>query len=136
MGIAESDPSLDVEGWDTACKIIILANALMDSTISLSDMEIEGITGLDPELVQETQHNGQSIKLLGVAEKKGDAVRAFVKPTILDNIHPLYTVNGTEKGITFTTDTMGKITVTGGRAGPVGTSAALLKDLINIYRKN
>ncbi len=136
MGISEPDPRLDVEGWDTACKIIILANELMDSTVSLSEMEIEGITGLDPKLVQETKQNGQSIKLLGVVEKKGDSVRAFVKPTTVDNTHPLYTVNGTEKGITFTTDTMGEITVTGGRAGPVGTSTALLKDLINIYRKN
>ena len=135
-GLAETDPGLDVEGWDTANKTLILANTLMDADLSLTDMEVEGITGLDPVYVRETHQKGKSIKLLGTAEKKGNSVSAFVRPVIVDKEHPLYAVNGTEKGITFSTDTMGKITVTGGRAGPVGTSAALLKDLINIYRKN
>ena len=135
-GMTETDPSLDVEGWDTANKTLILANTLMGADLSLKDMEVEGITGLDPVFVRETCQKGNAIKLLGIAEKKGRSISAYVKPVIVDKDHPLFAVNGTEKGITFTTDTMGKITVTGGRAGPVGTSAALLKDLINIYRKN
>ncbi|MCH8286878.1 homoserine dehydrogenase [candidate division KSB1 bacterium] len=134
-GMAETDPSLDVEGWDTANKTIILANSLMDCDLKLDDLSIEGITGLDPAYVKKTKDEGKEIKLLGVAENGKDGVKAYVKPVVVDSSHPLYGVNGTNKGINFTTDTMGEITVTGGRAGPVGTSAAMLKDLINIYRE-
>lgn len=134
MGMAETDPRLDLEGWDTANKTIILANLIFDSNLKLDDLEIEGITGLEPAYVKKTKENGKEIKLLGIAERKGEKVSAHVKPVEIDETHPLFGVNGTSKGITFTTDTMGVITVTGGRAGPVGTSAAMLKDLINIYR--
>jgi homoserine dehydrogenase len=58
-----------------------------------------------------------------------------VRPSLLDPTHPLFHVSGTEKGITFFTDTMGSVTLTGGRSNPRGAAAALLKDLINIYRE-
>lgn len=135
IGMAETDPSLDVEGWDTANKTVILANSLMDCNLKLSDVSVKGITDLDPAYVKKTKESGKEIKLLGVAEKINDGVRAYVRPTVIDGSHPLFGVNGTDKGITYTTDTMGNITVTGGRAGPVGTAAAMLKDLINIYRE-
>jgi homoserine dehydrogenase len=57
-----------------------------------------------------------------------------VRPSIIESSHPLVHVNGTEKGITFLTDSMGSVTVTGGRSSPRGAAAALLKDIINIYR--
>jgi homoserine dehydrogenase len=57
-----------------------------------------------------------------------------VRPSLIDATHPLAHVNGTEKGITFLTDSMGTVTVTGGRSSPRGAAAALLKDIINIYR--
>jgi homoserine dehydrogenase len=57
-----------------------------------------------------------------------------VRPSLIDATHPLVHVNGTEKGITFLTDSMGTVTVTGGRSSPRGAAAALLKDIINIYR--
>ncbi|KPK89446.1 homoserine dehydrogenase, partial [bacterium SM23_31] len=135
MGMAETDPTLDVEGWDTANKTVILANSLMDCNLKLSDVTVKGITNLDPAYVKKTKENGKEIKLLGVAEKINGNVRAYVRSTMIDSTHPLFGVNGTDKGITYTTDTMGIITVTGGRAGPVGTAAAMLKDLINIYRE-
>ena len=135
IGMAESDPSLDVKGWDTANKMLILANTLMDCDLKLSDLSVTGIAALDPAYVKEIKDSGKETKLLGVVEKVHGTVKAYVRPTVIEKSHPLFGVNGTEKGITFTTDTMGKITVTGGRAGPVGTAAAMLKDVINIYRK-
>jgi len=134
LGLAETDPRLDVEGWDTANKIIILANTLMGCRLRLSDLKITGITRLDPNYVKSVKESGKAIKLLGVAEGIGDTVNAYVQPTVIDTAHPLFFATGTVKGVTFVTDTFGTITVIGGRPGPAGTAAAMLKDLINIYR--
>ena len=78
-----------------------------------------------------------AVKLLAGAapRKKGGGWSLEVRPSVLDASHPLFHVNGTEKGITFFTDTMGSVTLTGGRSNPRGAAAALLKDLINIYRE-
>jgi len=135
MGLAETDPRLDVEGWDTANKIIILANTVMDCDLRLSDVPVSGITQLDPAYVQFVKENGKAIKLLGIAERKGKTVAASVQPVEVDNTHSLFGVYGASKGIVFTTDTLGTITVLGGKPGPAGTAASMLKDLINIYRE-
>lgn len=135
-GIAEPDPSADVEGWDTASKLLLIANSCLGTSFSLDDIDVEGITGLSEEDVQNRQREGKSVKLIGKIEKKenshGWSLR--VGPEVIGAGHPLYSVSGTEKGMTVLTDTMGSVTVTGGRSNPRGAAAALLKDLINIYR--
>ncbi len=99
-------------------------------------MRISGISGLPEGYVGEARKEGKSVKLLATAapKKTGRGWSLEVRPSLLDPSHPLFHVNGTEKGITFFTDTMGSVTVTGGRSNPRGAAAALLKDLINIYR--
>ncbi|MFC1554239.1 homoserine dehydrogenase [candidate division KSB1 bacterium] len=136
LGVAETDPSLDVEGWDTANKTVILANSFFECELRLSDVKVEGITGLDPSFVKDAKDNGSEVKLLGVAEVIDDEIKAYVKPVSVEPDHPLFGINGTSKGIAFTSDTLGAITVTGGKAGPDGTAASMLKDFINIYRKD
>jgi homoserine dehydrogenase len=133
-GIAERDPSLDVEGWDTAAKLLLIANAVMNSGFTLQDIRVEGIAGLTPETVQNTAKEGKTLKLLGRATRKRGQFKAEVSPVALDPGHPLFGVNGTNKGITFFTDTMGTVTVTGGKSDPRGAAAALFKDIINIFR--
>jgi homoserine dehydrogenase len=135
-GIAEPDPSMDVEGWDSAAKLVLIANTCLETEFGLGDVRVSGIAGMPAELIGGARVEGKSVKLLASASpgRKGKGWTLEVRPSVLDPTHPLFHVNGTEKGITFLTDTMGSVTVTGGRSNPRGAAAALLKDLINIYR--
>jgi homoserine dehydrogenase len=135
-GIAESDPTYDVGGWDTAGKILLITNACLDAEYVLKDVHVSGIAGLDVEYVRSARREGRSVKLLATAapSRKSAKWSLDVRPSLIEATHPLAHVNGTEKGITFLTDSMGTVTVTGGRSNPRGAAAALLKDIINIYR--
>jgi len=133
-GIAEPDPSQDVEGWDTALKILLLANAVLGLDLTLADIDVRGITGITDQLRNNAKAEGKVLKLLGRIHQAGAQFKAEVKLTAIGSAHPLFGVNGTNKGITFFTDTMGEVTVTGGKSDPRGAAAALLKDIINIFQ--
>jgi len=135
-GIAETDPSLDVSGWDTASKILIISNAVLQTDFSLDDVKIQGIETIPSKLLNQGRKKDRALKLLGRLWKKAGEFQLEVVLTVIDNSHPLFGVDGTNKGITFFTDTMDSITVTGGQSDPRGTGASLLKDIINIYRKS
>ena len=131
-GIAEPDPSLDVKGWDTAFKTLLITNAVFGTAYRLEDIAVKGIDTITAKELKEALKTGHRIKLLGRYEKTDKGGVLEVRPKALDPSHPLYSVTGHEKGITFETDTMGTVTAIGGRSSPVGAAAALLKDLINI----
>ncbi|OGD28121.1 MAG: hypothetical protein A2V57_01040 [Candidatus Aminicenantes bacterium RBG_19FT_COMBO_65_30] len=135
-GIAEPNPAHDVEGWDTAGKILLITNACLDTEYVLKDVQVRGIAGLAVDFVRTARREGRSVKLLATAApgRKGGRWSLDVRPSLIDATDPLAHVDGTEKGITFLTDSMGSVTVTGGRSNPRGAAAALLKDIINIYR--
>lgn len=135
-GIAEPNPAYDVEGWDAAAKILLITNACLGSDYALRDVQVKGIAGLSVDDVQTAVREGRAVKLLATAApgRKGGKWSLEARPSIIDPTHSLFHVNGTEKGITFLTDSMGSVTVTGGRSNPRGAAAALLKDIINIYR--
>ena len=73
------------------------------------------------------------LKLVATAEIKDGQVSLSVEPKCIDKTHPLAAINFSEKGITYTTDTMGQINVFGGKSSPVGAAAALLKDVIHTH---
>jgi len=133
-GIAERNPAYDVEGWDTAVKLALLAAALFDLKLNLRDMEIAGITGITREEAAQAASQGKKIKLLGTLSLESESVKARVRPEMIASDHPLFWVDGSNKGLSFFTDTMGELTITGGKSDPRGAAAAMLKDLINIYR--
>lgn len=135
LGIAETNPTLDVEGYDTANKLLILANTLMGGSLRLSDVEREGITQLSVEQVQAAHESGKAIKLIGSALWEGGRLRAVVNPTELQAGHPLAKVDGTEKGVTFHSDLLGTLTVTGGASGRIPAAASILRDLLNLVRE-
>ncbi|MBE3133588.1 MAG: homoserine dehydrogenase, partial [Acidobacteria bacterium] len=93
----------------------------------------EGITAVTPEDIAQAGRDGVVIKLVGAAEFVGGEVRLSVAPRRLKANHPLASVNGSEKAISYMTDTMDRITVSGGKSSPVGAAAAMLEDLINAY---
>ncbi len=133
-GIAEPDPSLDIDGWDTLCKILLVANAAAGTSFELGDIPRSGIRNVAKADLDRARAEGKSLKLLGRMLRGEGGPKAEVGVAALEPSHPLYHVNGTNKGIVFFTDTMGHVTVSGGKSDPRGTAAALLKDIINIYR--
>jgi homoserine dehydrogenase len=133
MGVAEPDPSLDVEGKDTANKILLIANEVFQASLSLQDVAVEGITRVTLQDITRAKEEGKVIKLIGKVEKKDGRIQASVAPMALPGNHPLASVRGTEKAISYLTDTMDRVTVSGGRSNPLGAAAALLKDIIRIY---
>jgi homoserine dehydrogenase len=135
LGIAEPDPTLDVEGYDTANKLALITNVCMEGDLGPEDVERTGITGLGADLVRAAAAEGRVYRLVGRATRDADGrPRARVAPEALRADHPLAAVEGAEKGITYTTDTMHRVTVVGGKSDPRGAAAALLKDILNIYR--
>ncbi|KUO41302.1 MAG: homoserine dehydrogenase [Hadesarchaea archaeon DG-33-1] len=129
LGVAEKDPTLDIEGIDTACKITILANAILGMDAKLRDVRTVGIKRIGPEATRLAQEAGYMIKLVGVA-KRGSLE---VGPKLVPAGHPL-AVSGTLNAVTFELDLAREITITGFGAGPRETSSALLGDLIDIHR--
>ena len=132
LGIAESNYNLDVEGFDTAGKILILANVLMNSELTLKDIEIEGINNLKKEDILEEKCKGNKIKLIGKVYKENNEIKAYVRPEILNINHPLYFVDNKNKGVYYKTDTLGDISVIGGASGTINAAASILRDLINM----
>jgi homoserine dehydrogenase len=131
LGIAETDPTLDVEGLDTRNKILVIANRIFGENFGLEDIPVTGITGITTEDIDRALAADKIIKLVGTGERKAGRVTLRVGPKALDRDHPLAGINYSEKGISYLTDTMGRVTVTGGKSSPVGAAAALLKDLIH-----
>ncbi|MEM2890064.1 MAG: homoserine dehydrogenase [Candidatus Hadarchaeum sp.] len=129
LGLAEKDPTLDIDGIDTACKITILANAVLGLNAKLSDVKVIGIKRITPDATRLAQEAGQMIKLVGTARRN----LLEVAPKLVPVGHPL-AVGGTLNAVTFKLDLAGEISITGFGAGPKETSSSLLGDLIDIHR--
>jgi len=132
-GIAEPDPQMDVEGWDAAAKLIIIVNSMLDTSYSLDDVRVEGIADFLKFALRRARAEGKKMKLLARLKRQGESVVLRVGPELLDAANPLFSVDGTNKGITYLTDSMGALTVLGGRSDPKGAAAALLKDIIGMF---
>ncbi|HSF33908.1 MAG TPA: homoserine dehydrogenase [Candidatus Tectomicrobia bacterium] len=133
-GITETDPTLDVEGFDTANKLILLSNALLGTGYGPNAVSRCGMTHLTPRMLMDARRAGRCVKLIGRASLSHGMVRLTVAPEEVPLNHPLASVNGAEKAVTYQTDTMGWVTVMGGQSSPTGAAAALLKDIINLSR--
>ncbi|NOZ77404.1 MAG: homoserine dehydrogenase [Euryarchaeota archaeon] len=130
LGIAETDPTYDLEGIDTASKLVILANAIMGTDASYKDVKVEGIRRVTPEAVKLAAEDGYVIKLVGeVADHHME-----VSPRLVPKNHPL-NVDGVLNVAQLKADVAGEITVVGKGAGRVETQSAILSDLIGIAKK-
>jgi homoserine dehydrogenase len=131
LGIAEPDPSYDVEGWDTAVKLTILARSLVDRSVSLADVDRRGIDALDPALVDEARATGGRIRLVGRARRDAGRTRLAVAPEAVAPDDPFFLVEGATKAARFVTDDLGTLVVTGGASGRRDVAAAMLKDMLS-----
>jgi len=132
-GFAEADPTFDIEGWDSAVKGSIIAQALMGAPpVSLESIDVQGITQISIGLLQEAARSGGALRLITRVEADGDAVSVSVRPEVLPAANPLSRVHGTTNGALFLTDTLGEIFVAGGGVGPRHTAYSMLRDLIEV----
>ena len=129
IGIAESDPSKDVEGIDTAVKLVILANSVFGMDATYRDVRVQGITEITPDALKLARDAGYAIKLIGDVDIDG---RLEVAPRLVPVSDPL-NVGGTLNVATIRADLAGDITVIGKGAGPIEAASAILSDIIAIY---
>ena len=132
LGVAETDPTLDVAGWDTASKLVILANAVLGQPTRLADLRPRGITDLTPEELRIREGGGGRMALLARAEAHGAGYALSVRPEVLPPEHPFARLEVDEMAILYRTDIFGRVLLTSAGQGALGASAALLKDLIEI----
>lgn len=136
LGYAEADPTADVEGWDAAVKISLLASLLMETPLPVTNVERRGISGVTADQVKKALAAGKRIKLLGELTRDGGVLKGSVSPRELPGNHPLAGVVGATNALTLTTDNMGDVTIVGPGAGRTETGQALLTDILAIARES
>lgn len=127
MGYAETDPANDIEGYDSACKVVILANSVFGRNVTFSDVNITGITSVSSEAISLAATQNMVIRLIGEVSKD----KLEVSPRLVPKGHPL-SITGTLNAAQVMTDLAGPITISGRGAGRIETASAILSDLISI----
>jgi homoserine dehydrogenase len=130
IGIAETDPSADVEGWDAAVKVAALSTVLMEVPLKPGDVDRRGIERLSLENIVSARAQGRRWKLVCRAERVGGGVRASVAPEMLWPDDPLHSVEGTSSAVTFECDMLPSLTIVEGNPGPETTAYGLLADFV------
>ena len=130
-GIAEPDPSLDVQGWDTASKILILAKSLMGADAGLADVSRIGIGPETESLIRIARESGRVVRLVGRARIWQGRVRVSVAPKLVEPDSPFYSVSGTSKAAVFRTERQG-VVLARARSGPDAISQIIVDDIARI----
>jgi len=133
-GILEADPAFDLEGWDAAAKLVILANAVMEVPARLDDVDCAGIVGLSGAEVQAAQREGGTLKLLATAVRRADGGADLrVAPTQLPADHFLARLGHREMGVVYHTDIYGTVMAAIDEPTPLPSAATMLRDLLDIF---
>jgi homoserine dehydrogenase len=133
-GFAEADPTLDVEGFDTAHKLAILTSLAYGTTINFNDIYIEGISNITPMDIELADQFGYRIKLLAISKDMGNAIEARVHPTMISHENLLSSVSGPLNAITISGDASGDILLNGYGAGMMPTASAVISDTVDLSR--
>ena len=131
QGIAEADPSLDVEGWDAAAKAAALANVFLDSRITPHDVDRTGIGPATASWAREARGRGARVRLVASARRGS---RPVVRPVELPQDDLLAGLRGMANALILDTDTLGRVAIGQLDGGLTHTAYALLSDLITIRR--
>jgi homoserine dehydrogenase len=135
VGIAETDPSADVDGWDAAIKVAALATVLMDIPLKPQQVERRGVRNITPEMVKAAKAEGKRYKLVCSAEKDGDTVRGRVAPELVTVSSSMFGIEGSTSVVEFQTDVLGDLSIIEKDPGPHTTAYGLLADFINAVKK-
>lgn len=134
IGIAETDPSGDVDGWDAAIKVAALVTVLMRSPLLPDKIERSGIRGLTRTQIEAAQAEGERWKLVCAAERRDGDVLARVGLERVPASDPLFHVSGTSSALTLQTDVLGELAITESDPGPHTTAYGLLADFLHAVR--
>ncbi len=139
IGLAETDPTNDVDGWDAAIKVAALVTVLMNASMTPQQVNPTGIRGITSEMIAKAKAEGKRYKLVCSAEKIGDTVKASVAPELVDSSSPLYGMMNSNTGVTFRTDVILDYSITqserpGMQGGPVETAYGLFADFVNLAK--
>lgn len=139
IGVAETDPSADVDGWDAAIKVAALVTVLMKVPFTPQQVQRQGVRGITPEMLAKAMAVGKRYKLVCSAERRSSGVEARVAPELLSASDPLYGMEDSTTGVAFRTDVLGDYSIMesereGMVAGPEPTAYGLFADFINAVR--
>jgi len=126
LGYAETNPSMDVDGTDSACKVVIMANWILNKKLTLKDVKVQGIRDVTSQDIEAASKKGNVIKLVGAID-----AGASVETTEICKHDPLC-VRGVLNAVTFVSEFAGEETIVGKGAGGMETASAVLRDLIDI----
>jgi len=131
IGIAETDPSGDIDGWDAAVKLSAMITVLMDHPFTPDLVNRTGIGSITPKMIAEAKAEGKRYKLVAHAWKEGERVKAKVSPELVGPDSVLYNINGTTAIVQFESDVLGKLSFIEEDLGTRTTAYGLLADFIN-----
>ena len=136
VGVAETDPSNDVDGWDAAIKVAALITVLMDTPFTPQQVNPIGIRGITSDMISQASLEGKRYKLVCSVEKSGDKINARVAPELVDASSPLYGIMNSSTGVSFRTDVLPDYSITvsereGMSGGPIETAYGLFADFVH-----
>jgi homoserine dehydrogenase len=134
LGLAERDPTADVEGYDSMAKAMILAGLVFGRQLSTEDIVRRGITAIEPGQIESARLDGAHVKELVTLEFQANAVLARVEPTLVSDGDPLASIAGVVNAIICRAEPVGEVMVTGPGAGPELAGQGVLSDLIAVAR--
>jgi homoserine dehydrogenase len=135
LGIAEADPSYDLDGWDASVKATVLANVLLGADLRPADVRREGLGAEAMRRAQAERAPGRTLKQMVEITRDGDEITARVSIVALPEHDLLGRLSGMETGLQLRTDTMGELTLIEGEGGPGQTALGVLADLVSIAQK-
>jgi homoserine dehydrogenase len=134
LGVAETDATHDIEGWDAAVKTAALITVLMDVPVRLEDIQREGIRDLTTEAVRNARRDGWPFKLVCRAQRSGAGVEASVAPEKVLSTSPMGKISGTSSYIHFETDIFPGLAITEENPGLYATGYGLLADFVRAVK--
>ena len=131
VGLAETDPAADVDGWDAAIKVAALISVLMDIPFTPQQVDRTGIRGITPAMLAAARAEGKRWKLVCTAGREENQAKGRVAPELVSASSTLYSVEGSSSVVEFHTDTLASLSIVEGNPGPETTAYGLLADFVN-----
>jgi homoserine dehydrogenase len=131
-GLAEADPTSDLDGSDVAAKLVLIAHSAFDTQLPINSVQRTGITDIDPRHVFDLSKSGHAVRLVGSIKKEDALIVAEVKPVVLDSAHPFAQAHREDNCVVFELDNGEKRTLRGKGAGRWPTAEAVFADLLTL----
>lgn len=136
IGIAETDPTADLDGWDAAVKVAALCNVLMGSDIRPADIPRSGIRVLTPEEIRAARAEGERWKLICRAKKEDGVLHTSIRPERVGAATPFFAVEGTSSLVKFESDVLPGLGILEMNPSPQTTAYGLLADVVRAFKEN